>query len=112
MDGTNFASRTSSETGSGLDLYFDRGTKYVGNVTPSTNGSVGNTWLIDVLKELDKGQDTYSVTVSGTAARTLDGTITLSETHHDTDDGTSAIYTKISSITRPWTSVSRRLMPS
>jgi hypothetical protein len=76
-----------SRIGGGNDLYSDRLTDRVVADTPNTDGSKGETLLIDSQKVNDFGTDQYLMQSSGIAARDTTGAVADAEAHNNRDGG-------------------------
>ncbi len=86
-DGTTTASNTSSDTESGNDLYDDEQTQVATSDGPTDDGSDGTTLMIDMQSGSDTGTDQYAVNSTETASRDVNGVVTTSGTHDDSDGG-------------------------
>ena len=86
-NGTTTATNTSTDTESGNDLYDDEQTQVATSDGPTDDGSDGTTLMIDMQTGSDTGTDQYSVNSTETASRDVNGVVTTSGSHDDSDGG-------------------------
>jgi hypothetical protein len=86
-DGTTTATNVASQMSGGSDMYFDRETDNIGSDTAPGDGGTGDTGTIDIQKTTDFGKDQYLLMAAGNASRDVNGTVSDTEEHIDTDSG-------------------------